>query len=40
MNFHKRKAHMKNKGRPYEFQDKGKVDFMDFWEQNKPFPAQ
>ena len=32
---HKSKVHIKKKGRVYEFQDKGKVDVMDFWEQKK-----
>ena len=29
---HKRKTHIKKKGRVYEFSDKVKVDIMDFWE--------
>ena len=34
---HKRKAHIKKKGRAYKFYDKGKVDLMDFWEQKNLF---
>ena len=37
LTLHKRKVHIKKKGRVYEFQDKGKVDVMDFWEQKKSF---
>ena len=40
MNLQKKKVHIKKKRRAYEFQDKGKVDVMDFWEQNKPFSTQ
>ena len=29
--FHERKVHIKNKGRVYEFLDKGKVDVTGFW---------
>ena len=37
MNLRKRKVHIKKKGRAYEFQDKGKVDVMNFWEQKNLF---
>ena len=37
MSFYKRKVQIKKKGRVYEFQDKGKIDAMDFWEQKKIF---
>ena len=30
-------VHIKEKGRAYEFQDKGKVDVMDFWKQKNLF---
>ena len=29
--FHERKVHIKNKGRVYEFLEKGKVDVTGFW---------
>ena len=34
LTLHKRKVHIKKKGRVYEYQDEGKVDVMNFWEQN------
>ena len=34
---HKRKVHIKKKGRAYEFYDKGKIDAMNFWEQKNLF---
>ena len=34
---HKRKVHIKKKGRAYEFYDKGKIDVMNFWEQKNLF---
>ena len=37
MNLHKREVDIKKKGGAYEFQDKGKVDVMDFWEQKEIF---
>ena len=38
MNFAQRKVfHIKKKGRGYDFQYKGKVDAMDFWQQKNIF---
>ena len=34
---HKRKVQIKKKGRAYEFQDKGKIDVMNIWEQKNRF---
>ena len=34
---HKRKVHIKKKGRAYEFYNKGKIDVMNFWEQKNLF---
>ena len=37
---HKWKVHITKKGRAQEFQDKGKIDVMDFWEQKQVFLTQ
>ena len=37
---HKRKVHIKKKERVYEFEDKRKVDVVDFWKQKNSFSVQ